>query len=266
MKKFLRRYLYKKPARKLAVQVKSAVDSLEGALPIIVISYNNGIYVDHCVRQLNARSIKPLIIDNASKDAETLAILSEISMAKQAFVVRSAINMGARTGFQCPIYDVLPDIFGYTDPDLLFNRHLPADFIQQLIGVCDYFKCFKAGFALPYQTEHELTSCRMKSSLGKIIPYEKLVTVSQWESRFWNKPLKHDRLEVYAAPIDTTFAIYHKKYYRGDFFDAVRVAGNFSALHMPWFPDLDLLSPHQRSTYLKGNKSSTWITDRISDP
>ncbi len=260
MKKFLYRYLYKKPARKLAAHIQSAVDSLEGALPIIVVSYNNGIYVDHCVRQLNARSIKPIIIDNASRDTETLAILSGITAAEQAFVVRSAVNMGARTGFQNPIYDVLPDIFGYTDPDLLFNQHLPADFIQQLIGVCDHFKCFKAGFALPYQTGYELTGRRMQSSsLGKIVSYEKFVTVPQWESRFWNKPLKHDRLEVYAAPIDTTFAIYCKKYYQGDFFDAVRVAGHFSALHMPWFPKLDLLSPGQRSAYLQGNKSSTWI-------
>ncbi len=260
LKKFLFRQLYKAPVRKLAAQIRSAVDSLEGALPIMVVSYNNGIYVDHCVRQLNARSIKPIIIDNASGDTETLAILSGIATTEQAFVVRSAVNMGARTGFQGPIYDVFPDIFGYTDPDLLFNRQLPADFIQQLIGVCDHFKCFKAGFALPYQTGYELTGRRMKSSsLGKIVPYEKFMTVPQWESRFWNKPLKHDWLEVYAAPIDTTFAIYHKKYYQGDFFDAVRVAGHFSALHMPWFPELDLMSSGQRSAYLKGNKSSTWI-------
>lgn len=260
MKKFLQRYLYKKTAQKLATQIRSAVDSLGNAVPIIVVSYNNGIYVDHCVRQLNVRSIKPIIIDNASRDAETLAILSNISTTKKAFVIRSAVNMGARIGFYEPIYNVLPDIFGYTDPDLLFNQDLPEDFIQQLAGICDHFECFKAGFALPYQTKYDLTDRLMKLRPRKIIPYEKFLTVSQWESRFWNKPLKHDWLEVYAAPIDTTFAIYHKKYYRGDFFDAIRVAGNFSALHMPWFPDLDLLSLHKRSAYLKGNKSSTWIT------
>lgn len=259
MKKFLHRYLYEKHARKLAAQIKPVIDTLSNTVPILVVSYNNGIYVDHCVRQLNARSIKPVIIDNASTDAETLTTLAKITRTEKAFVVRSAVNMGARAGFQGLVYDILPEVFGYTDPDLLFNQNLPADFIQQLLGVCDYFKCFKAGFALPYQSEYNLTDRRMKSSLGKVIPYEKFVTVSQWESRFWNKPLKHDWLEIYAAPIDTTFAIYHKKYYQGDFFDAVRVAGNFSALHMPWFPDLDLLSPHQRSAYLKGNKSSTWI-------
>lgn len=261
MKKLFHRYLYKRPICNLAAQIKAAVDALDGVVPILVVSYNNGVYVDHCVRQLNARSIKPVIIDNASKDTETLAILSGIAAAKSAFVVRSAVNMGARVGFQGPVYDVLPDIFGYTDPDLLFNRHLPTDFIRQLTDVCDRFKCFKAGFALPYQVEYSLTERRMKSSLGNIVPFDKLVTVSQWESRFWNKPLQHDRLEVYAAPIDTTFAIYRKKYYNGDFFDAVRVAGDFSALHMPWFPDLDLLSPQRRSAYLKGNKSSTWVTN-----
>lgn len=100
MEKFLQRYLYKKPARKLAAQIKSAVDTLSNTVPILVVSYNNGIYVDHCVRQLNARSIKPVIIDNASTDAETLAILSEMIRTEKAFVVRSAVNMGARAGFQ----------------------------------------------------------------------------------------------------------------------------------------------------------------------
>lgn len=113
MKKFLHRYLYKKPAQKLATQIRSVVDSLGNAVPIIVVSYNNSIYVDHCVRQLNARFIKPIIIDNTSTDTETLAALSEIATTGRAFVVRSAINMGARTGFQEVIYDVLPDIFGY---------------------------------------------------------------------------------------------------------------------------------------------------------
>ncbi|MDE2387836.1 MAG: hypothetical protein KGN35_01935 [Betaproteobacteria bacterium] len=261
MKNFFYRYLYKRPIRNLAAQIKAVVDSLDGSVPVLIVSYNNGVYVDHCVRQFNARSIKPVIIDNASKDAETLAILSGIAAAKSAFVVRSTVNMGARVGFQGPVYDVLPDIFGYTDPDLLFNQHLPADFIRQLTDVCDRFKCFKAGFALPYQVEYSLTERRMKSSLGNIVPFDRLVTVPQWESRFWHKPLQHAQLEVYAAPIDTTFAIYSKKYYNGDFFDAVRVAGDFSALHMPWFPDLDLLSPQRRSAYLKGNKSSTWVTN-----
>jgi hypothetical protein len=262
MKKILHRYIYKRHIQNLAAQIKSAVASLDDAVPILIVSYNNGVYVDHCVRQFNARSVKPIVIDNASRDVETRTILADIAAAKKAFVVRSAVNMGARTGFQGPIYDVLPETFGYTDPDLLFNEHLPVDFIQQLIDVCGYFKCFKAGFALPYQVNgYNLTDRRMKSNLGNIVPCERLVTVPQWESRFWNKPLRHDRLEVYAAPIDTTFAIYHKKYYNGDFFDAVRVAGNFSALHMPWFPDLDLLSPQRRSAYLKGNKSSTWVTN-----
>lgn len=260
MKNIIHQVINKKHIVRLAAQIKSAIDSLGDSVPILIVSYNNGIYVDHCVRQFNTRSIKPIVIDNASKDAETLNILASIAAAEKAFVIQSAINMGARVGFQCPIYDILPAAFGYTDPDLLFNEHLPVDFIAQLIDICDQFKCFKAGFALPYQVQYDLTHSRMKTRLGKIVPCEKLLTVPEWESRFWTKPLKHDRLELFAAPIDTTFAIYHKKNYNGDFFDAVRVAGNFSALHMPWFPDLDLLSPKRRIAYLKGNKSSTWVT------
>lgn len=259
MNNFFRCIIHRRSIAKLARQVDAAIKALGDPLPVLIVSYNNGVYVDHCVRQFNARSIHPLVIDNASNDAETLDLLAIIAAGGRASVIRSAVNLGARAGFHGPIYDVLPDTFGYTDPDLLFNERLPADFIEQLIEVCRQFRCFKAGFALPYQVQYGLTSKRTKTRMGNIVPCEQLMTVPEWESRFWTKPLKHDRLELYAASIDTTFAIYQKPYYNGDFFDAVRVAGDFSALHMPWFPDLDLLSPQQRSAYLKGNKSSNWV-------
>ncbi|UJP07089.1 MAG: hypothetical protein LZF84_08525, partial [Nitrosomonas sp.] len=259
MKNIFQQMMHKRPIAKLAHQVKAAVEALGDPVPILVVSYNNGVYVDHCVRQLNAQSIQPVVIDNASNDAETRDILAAIAATGKALVVRSPVNLGARAGFHGPVYDVLPDTFGYTDPDLLFNECLPVDFIHQLIGVCDQFKCFKAGFALPYQVRYDLTDKRTKTRMGNIVPCERLMAVAEWEARFWTKPLKHDQLELYAASIDTTFAIYHKQYYNGDFFDAVRVAGDFSALHMPWFPDLDLLSRQRRSAYLKGNKSSNWV-------
>jgi hypothetical protein len=68
-------------------------------------------------------------------------------------------------------------------------------------------------------------------------------------------PLKHDRLEVYAAPVDTTFAVYQKKYFlNGDFARGVRVAGNFSTCHLPWYSHLELLSDAEQVTYLKYKK------------
>ncbi|MDP1557773.1 MAG: hypothetical protein Q8K59_05120 [Nitrosomonas sp.] len=260
MKKTIHQIINKRHIPRLVSQIQTSIDSLIGQIPILIVSFNNGVYVDHCVRQLNARLIKPIIIDNASNDLETLDLLSDIALSGNALVVRSTRNMGARIGFQGPVYDILPDTFGYTDPDLLFNQHLPEDFIEQLCDICDQFKCFKAGFALPYLVQHALTDKCLKPRLGSIVPYKKLMNVSEWESRFWTKPLQHDRLELYAAPIDTTFAIYRKKNFNGDFFDSVRVAGDFSALHMPWFPDLDLFSPEHKAAYLKGNNSSTWVT------
>jgi len=44
-------------------------------------------------------------------------------------------------------------------------------------------------------------------------------------------------------------------------YDAVRVAGNFSAIHLPWFPKLDIMNAVQKEAYLVSDrkKDTTWI-------
>lgn len=66
-------------------------------------------------------------------------------------------------------------------------------------------------------------------------------------------------LKCYAAKIDTTFAVYRKSNFRYDFYDGVRVAGAFSAIHLPWFPELDIMTAEEKASYLdKNNISATW--------
>jgi hypothetical protein len=89
--------------------------------------------------------------------------------------------------------------------------------------------------------------------------FQKSYTIQEWESQFWRRRLPHESLEIYAERIDTTFAVYRKSNYRNDFYDAVRVAGDYSAIHLPWFPKLDIMTDAQRRQYLKKSKSSTWL-------
>lgn len=63
---------------------------------------------------------------------------------------------------------------------------------------------------------------------------------------------------MYASPIDTTFAVYRKQNYFGDFHNAIRVAGDYSAIHLPWFIELDLMNDADRDIYNKSNVSSNW--------
>tara|TARA_B110000503_G_C7160466_1_gene419429 strand:+ start:2000 stop:2215 length:216 start_codon:yes stop_codon:yes gene_type:complete len=66
-------------------------------------------------------------------------------------------------------------------------------------------------------------------------PYERAYSVFEWESQYWRFKLQRsDELKVYAAPLDTTFAVYNKGNYRGSFMDAVRIGGDYAVTHLPW--------------------------------
>lgn len=253
----IKRFLDYRAAQKVADQIVagnllSAVSSKSKLqIPIIVVSYNNGPYLMNMVRQLVQRELFPLIIDNNSTDAPTLAALND-AQKMGAIVVRSPKNLRHLVGFFDPIYKLLPEIFAYTDPDLQFHPNLPDNFLQELVDLTARYECYKAGMALDI-TNFGATK-NWKSTTTRKYPFyfHKEHDIVDWEHQFWTMPLKHERLEVYAAPIDTTFAVYQKKYFQnGDFSRGVRVAGNFAACHLPWYPHLDILSDQEQKNYIK---------------
>lgn len=231
----------------------------KGNIPVFIIGYNNGIYILNTVRQLNQLNIFPIIFNNASTDSETIEILNVLNRSCCAHVINSKVNFGHLIGFLDPVYSLMPEIFAYTDPDLQFNSKLPADFLQTLTKLSDEFKTFKAGFALDLMPNEEIISTTQTIKKHKPFSYQNKFTVRAWEERFWRYKLDHQTHEIYAADIDTTFAVYRKSNYKGDFFDAIRVGGEFTAVHLPWFPNKDIINEEQVRKYLINNKSSTWI-------
>ena len=227
-------------SKHLVNQLREILPKYKNEIPVIVISYNNGIYVNNICKQLEKLNIKPIIIDNNSSSKKTLSILDKLSKEESAFVVKSNYNFGHEVGFIEPIYSILPDVFAYTDPDLQFNENLPVDFLQTLSQLTIDYPVFKAGFALSLSPQATFKDTTFYSCHNKPIFYEKTLTIEELESKYWVYRLKHDVLELYASPIDTTFAVYKKQNYFGDFHNAIRVAGNFSAIHMPWFIELTL--------------------------
>lgn len=253
----IKRFFDYKAAQKVADQIVAGNLLAEVSskskyqIPVIVVSYNNGSYVRNMVGQLVRRESYPLIIDNNSTDPQTIAVLNECQKLG-AVVVRSPKNLRHLVGFFDPIYKLLPEIFAYTDPDLQFHPDLPDNFLQEFVDLTDRYECYKAGMALDV-TNFGATK-NWKSSTTRKYPFyfHKEHDIADWEHQFWTMPLKHERLEIYAAPIDTTFAVYHKKYFHnGDFSRGVRVAGNFSACHLPWYPHLDILSDEEQKIYIK---------------
>lgn len=254
----LRQEKTRKLSAKLVVQLKEILPQCKN-IPVIVVSYNNGIYVKNTCDQLEKFDIKPVIIDNNSNDNKTLNTLKVLADTDKAFIAYSNYNFGHEVGFIEPVYTLLPDIFAYTDPDLQYNNRLPANFLSILSDLTKEFSVFKAGFALSLDNGEKIKDTTFHSCHYKPIFFEKILTIKEFEARYWRFRLQHDLYELYASPIDTTFAVYRKQNYTGYFHSAVRVAGDFSATHLPWFDDLDLMSDNERDIYCKNNRSSNWV-------
>ncbi len=249
----------KKQCAQLEQQLGDALKKCTDDIPILIVSYNNGVYVDNTVRQLLKFNLNPIIIDNHSDDPDTLKTLNNLRLSKNAQVAFSSNNFGHFVGFIDPIYALLPEVFAYTDPDLEFNENLPADFMSVLSELTQKHSVYKAGFALDLKENAIIKEVLLNVTEKKPIPYSRNFTIREWESQFWRLRIAHDSLEIYAAGVDTTFAVCRKSNYIGRFFDGIRVAGNYSAIHLPWFPELDLMGDKEREKYMKKNKSTTWV-------
>lgn len=259
--------------RKQQTELGSVVSHFERAIhdntdtiPVLVVSYNNGVYIQNTVSQLQRFGITPIIIDNCSQDPDTIRLLGKIQHDGRAQVIVCNKNFGHAVGFLEPIYRLLPEVFAYTDPDIEFSPKLPVNFLSVLAELAVQFSVFKAGFALSLTADEVLLDTLIGCSTYKPFSFQKTFSISEWESKFWRMRLAHDSLEVYAAEIDTTFAVYRKSNYRGNFLDAVRVAGDYSAIHLPWFPRLDIMSEQQRIWYIDRNKSTSWVRIRQGAP
>lgn len=244
-------------ARRIAVELEIILKNTTG-IPVLVVSYNNFCHVAQMVDRLNKRSIKPIIIDNASTDSATKAALKAIASEGKSSVIFSRKNFNHMVGFVEPIYEKLPNFFAYTDPDLQISDDLPDDFLQILANLSEEFHVYKAGFAMPLELEnHKLSDKRNSVNSRNPFRFHAQPSITEWESKYWKQKIQHS-LEVYSAPVDTTFAVYNKSKYRGLFYDAVRVAGKFSAIHLPWFEDLDPMTAEDKATYMRNNQSTSW--------
>jgi predicted protein tyrosine phosphatase len=121
------------------------------------------------------------------------------------------------------IYDSLPDKYVLTDPDLQFNENLPSNFIEILSELSDKYKAGKVGFALDIADYDQMYE--------GIYAYGK--SIFDWEIQFWESPLYDSIYEIYVGGIDTTFALVNKQY--AEPFFNLRVAGDFTAKHLPWY-------------------------------
>jgi hypothetical protein len=195
-------------------------------IPIIVICYNNYKYVKNTLEQIkkiNLAYYKNIIImDNCSTCINTINFLKDSGVD----VIYRKANTSPQVSMQYnrDVYDMLPDKFILTDPDLEFNIGLPNNFVEILSNLSDKYNSYKIGFALDI------------SDFDKMYPGKYFLgyNIYDWENNFWQNRIKDIEYELYTADIDTTFALINKKNIHNI---NIRVAGNFLAKHLPWYID-----------------------------
>ena len=225
--------------------------------PLVLIpTYNNGPYLENCLQQFQTLGFNNfLVLDGGSSDRGTSAFLKTLSDSDR--LINLLGNPGPRFFFENhDFYRALPEIFVVTDPDLEFNSDLPEDFITTLFNLSLELKSGKVGFALNIDGDLK----RDEFFFGK-----RWTTIKEWESQHWKDRVANSLdLEVYRAPIDTTFALYNKRFLdKKSFFEGYRVAGSFTAKHLPWHVSDDLV--HKLPKSIDRGKFSTWSAGDTPD-
>jgi len=223
------------------------VDSeLKAWIPVYVPCFNNPTYLKMMVDQLTRLGFgNVVVIDNDSTFPPMLSYLERLP--ESVSLIRLQQNRGPRDLFSDPTnYAQLPDYFCLTDPDLQFNPDLPADFLGDLIEATETHRIGKAGFGLQI-SDHE-------NMLQRKIPIgSREYWIWEWEEQFWKTPLSRTKSgdQIYRAEIDTTFALYNKRYFDPTYPDclkAVRIADRLTCRHLPWYRD-NLLTPDEKDYY-----------------
>ncbi|MBJ8072622.1 hypothetical protein BWGOE4_23240 [Bacillus mycoides] len=210
-------------------------------IPVIVIAFNNITYLKKMLNQLQEKKVEDeniWIWDNNSTFPPLLKFYEQISTKYN--LMKNNENYGPQFFTNPQVLNLLPDFFAVSDPDLYFNEQMPDDFLGYLKKLTIDLSVFKAGLALDISPDPNFNE-ELRAGFQ--------CTVRQWEQQFWLFPLRqYNNPKVYKAHIDTTFAVYNKKFINNGFYDAVRVADDFTCKHLPWYKN-NIISDEEKKLF-----------------
>ena len=215
-------------------------------VPIIIISFNNYKYVDNTIKQL--LQINPelepflIIMDNASEDLDTKEYLKNTTVR----VIFNSDNNGPWiiSSRNTHVYNEMPEKFIITDPDFQFNAKLPNNFIQIMLNLSEKYNTGKIGFSISLENPE-----KMYQDI-----YFQGKTIVEWETQFWQNRIEDPEYELYNAAIDTTFCLINKS---NNSNLHIRIAGDFTAVHLPFYIENPILTLDEEYEYSKYSKFST---------
>jgi FkbM family methyltransferase len=221
-------------------------------IPILIICYNNYKYVNNTllqIKRINTNYYNNIqIINNTSDDIETIEFLKNVDV-KVIKISNNGPWISASKNTE--IYNSLPDKFILTDPDLKFNKNIPTDFIEILSNLSDKYQSSKIGLALDISDDEKMY---------QDTNYLHFNTIFNSEKPFWKNKIQDSDYELYNAPIDTTFCLINKKNINKK---SIRVAGNFTAKHLPWYVDNEIYNVYENYTAAKKTTKISTISNVI---
>lgn len=175
------------------------------------------------VEDLLERNTKSIwIIDNDSGYPPLLdwynLISNEVRIIRQHNAGHSALFS---TGI---IKEIKEDWCFYTDSDIELNPKMPHDYQEQMLNLALKYNIEKIGLAINI------------NDIPDHYKFKRQVVVN--EKRWWENKVEDD---VYAADTDTTFCLTKK----ADQFKSLRIAGDFTCRHIPWYVDLKNLTEEE---------------------
>ena len=216
-------------------------------ISIVIIGFNQYTYISKMVKQLEPLTNDIIIIDNKS---DYKPLLNYYESEYNYSLLKMDKNHGHKV-YETPfIVNLLGNMYIITDPDLKFNSKLPKNCIQEMVKISNDYKAGRVGFALLINTD----------DIRPGLSYAGM-PLKEWEGRFWVNKIQHPSLELYNAPIDTTFCLLNTIHNINGL--SIRVAGNYICKHLPWHEKyyLELLDD-EYDYYLLNNKSTNFWIDK----
>ena len=198
-------------------------------IPVFIVNRNRLHALQRLVEWLRAAGTRRVVIlDNASNYPPLLQWYQALPNGVNALLLPD--NHGPYVLWQQGVHRVLDTPFVLTDSDVVPASFCPADLIGVLLEQLQrYPDAKKVGPALRIDNlpEH----------------YAEVDVVRKWESQFWEHPVAPG---VFAAPIDTTFALYPP---RAEFSNEpcnLRLGHPYIIEHTPWYVDEAALDDEER--------------------
>ena len=222
------------------------------SIPVVIISWNQLTFVKNMVDKLKKYKNPIIIMDNNSSYKPIFGYFKEIKKELKDRIDIRLLKKNHGHGVYLKFKDSLPKAFIVTDPDIDLNKKMPENFAEVLYKLSNIHKVFKVGLALDISEPDKIFNCK---------DYEQGYSIIEWESHFWKHKIPNKDYKLYRAPVDTTFCLVNTRYlYKNSDYHtspAIRIAGDFTARHLPWYKNVleDMLPRDELYFDIKHNKS-----------